>query len=118
MARKELQKALEATDEIQLTVTGRKSGRPHSNPVWFVHKGDTLYLIPVRGSDSEWYKNVLAKPTIRLATEGTEWTARARPVKDASRVREIVDALRAAHGADEVKKYYSKLDTAVEVALP
>ena len=35
--------------EITISVTGRKSGRSISNPVWFVLEGDKLYLLPVKG---------------------------------------------------------------------
>jgi hypothetical protein len=44
--------ALESSREIELTVTGRTSGREISIPVWFVQEGDKLYLVPVRGSDA------------------------------------------------------------------
>jgi len=35
--------------EINLSVTGRKSGRTISQPVWFVWDDDKVYLLPVRG---------------------------------------------------------------------
>ncbi len=35
--------------EINLTVTGRTSGRAISIPVWFVVENDKLYLLPVSG---------------------------------------------------------------------
>jgi hypothetical protein len=50
--------------EIDITVTGRKSGRAISNPVWFVVDGQKLYLLPVQGSDTQWYKNVLKNPAM------------------------------------------------------
>jgi len=51
--------ALKKDREIELTVTGRKSGKPISRPVWFVLREKELLLLPVTGTDSEWYKNVL-----------------------------------------------------------
>ena len=36
MAHAELKAALQTASEIELTVTGRRSGRDISNPVWFV----------------------------------------------------------------------------------
>ena len=42
--------------EITLTVTGRKSGRAISIPVWFVLEDRKLYLLPVTGSDTQWYR--------------------------------------------------------------
>ncbi len=48
MADEEFMKALEASPEIELTVTGRTSGREISNPLWFVWEGEKLYLVPVK----------------------------------------------------------------------
>jgi hypothetical protein len=55
--------------EITISVTGRKSGRTISRPVWFVLAGDTVFLLPVKGSETEWYKNVLHNPEIRISAE-------------------------------------------------
>jgi deazaflavin-dependent oxidoreductase (nitroreductase family) len=104
-----------STDEIEITVTGRKSGRPISNPVWFIQEGKQIYLLPVKGSDSDWYKNILKTPTMRLNDGGKEWSAEVTPITDNARVRDIVEKFRDKYGADQVKKYYSKFDVAVDV---
>ncbi len=62
----DLKDRLSRSSEITITVTGRKSGRTISNPVWFVAEDDKLYLLPVKGSDTQWYKNVLKNPSIRI----------------------------------------------------
>lgn len=62
-----LRKQLSRRNEINITVTGRKSGRAFSIPVWFIFEDDKLYLLPVEGSDTQWYKNVLKNPSIRIA---------------------------------------------------
>ena len=56
------------------------SGNKSTRPVWFVLEGRTLYLLPVQGSDSEWYKNVLKHPTVTLAAEEAKWTGKAAPI--------------------------------------
>ena len=99
--------------EINITVTGRKSGRTISIPVWFVSEDDRLYLLPVQGSDTQWYKNVLKNPSIRIEAGGAEAEVRAVPVKDATKVKSVVEKFRDKYGAKDVKKYYSKLDVAV-----
>ena len=109
--------ALKKAEEIELTVTGRISGRKTSRPVWFVEERNKVYLLPVSGSDSEWYKNVLKQPNVTLSTEEATYTAKARPITDPAKVREIVDKFRAKYGAGEVEKSYSKFDVAVEVPL-
>jgi deazaflavin-dependent oxidoreductase (nitroreductase family) len=99
--------------EINITVTGRKSGRTISIPVWFVSEDDKLYLLPVQGSDTQWYKNVLNNPTIRMDARGAEAKLKAVPITDAAQVKSVVDKFRAKYGASDVKKYYSKFDVAV-----
>jgi deazaflavin-dependent oxidoreductase (nitroreductase family) len=104
--------------EIHLTVTGRKSGRAISNPVWFVFEDDKLYLLPVQGSDTQWYKNVLRNPTIQIDARGTQAEVKVVPVSDAKQVSSVVEKFRAKYGAGDVKKYYSKFDVAVVAQIP
>jgi deazaflavin-dependent oxidoreductase (nitroreductase family) len=99
--------------ELNLTVTGRKSGRSISIPVWFVLEGEKLYLLPVQGSDSQWYKNVLAKPVIRINARGADGEFNVVPMTDPKQVSSVVDKFRVKYGAGDVKKYYSKFDVAV-----
>jgi deazaflavin-dependent oxidoreductase (nitroreductase family) len=117
MADEKFIEALDSSGEIELTVTGRRSGREISIPVWLEREGDRLYLVPVRGSDSDWYKNVLKVPTIRLTAGGAQLTARTTPITDPAKVGEILDEFRAKYGAQEVAAYYTKQDVAVEVPL-
>jgi deazaflavin-dependent oxidoreductase (nitroreductase family) len=113
-----LKERLSRSSEINISVTGRKSGRTISNPVWFVLEDDQLYLLPVRGSDTEWYKNVLKNPTIRIKSGAAEAELRAVALTDAAQVASVVEKFRKKHGANDVKKYYSKFDTAVVAEMP
>ena len=99
--------------EINITVTGRKSGRTISIPVWFVLEEDKVYLLPVQGSDTQWYKNVLNNPMIRINARSVEAEFQAVPITDATRVSSVVEKFRAKYGAKDVKKYYSKFGVAV-----
>jgi len=99
--------------EINITVTGRKSGRAISIPVWFALEDDKLYLLPVQGSDTQWYKNVLKNPRIRIDARGAEAEFQAIPITDAKQVSSVVEKFRAKYGTSDVKKYYSKFDVAV-----
>src|SRR6266446_6096808 len=103
--------------EIKISVTGRNSGRTISIPVWFVLEGEKLYLLPVQGSDTQWYKNVLRNPTIRIDARGVEEKFRAKPVTGVKAVKSVVEKFREKYGARDVKKYYSKFDVAVVVQL-
>ena len=99
--------------EINITVTGRKSGRAISIPVWFAVEDDKLYLLPVQGSDTQWYKNVLKNPRIRIDARGAEAEFQTVPTTDAKQVASVVEKFRAKYGTKDVKKYYSKFDVAV-----
>ena len=98
--------------EITITVTGRKSGRSISIPIWFVFEDPTLYMLPVQGSDTQWYKNVLKNPKIRIDARGAEAEFRAVPITDPKQVSSVVEKFREKYGAGDVKKYYSKFDVA------
>jgi deazaflavin-dependent oxidoreductase (nitroreductase family) len=104
---------LSRSRELTITVTGRKSGRLISIPIWFVLEGDTLYLLPVQGSDTQWYKNVLKNPSIRIKAGGAEADFKVVPVTDPKKVSSVVEKFRGKYGAKDVKKYYSKFDVAV-----
>ena len=107
--------ALQNATEIEITTIGRRTGRRISRPVWFVLRNGKLYLLPLRGSDTDWYRNLLRDPTIRLAASRAELTSSATPITDPGKVEEVVGAFRAKYGARDVNAYYPKTDVAVEV---
>ncbi len=103
--------------QIKISVIGRKSGRTITIPVWFVLEGNKLYLLPVQGSDTQWYRNVLRNPRIRVSARDKEAEVRATPVTDSKAVTSVVEKFREKYGARDVKKYHSKFDVAVVVEL-
>jgi hypothetical protein len=103
--------------EIKITVTGRSSGRAITIPVWFVSEDDHLYLVPVQGSDTQWFQNVLQRPVIGVDARGDKEESKATLITDAAQVKAVVDKFRDKYGANDVKKYYSKLDVAVGIKM-
>jgi len=116
MAQTDFRTALQGSNEIEITVTGRTSGRSLTYPVWFALEGEKLYLLPVRGSDTDWYKNLRKTPTIGLATKGKTFTTSARLLTDQAQIGKVLEKFRDKYGRN-VKSYYPKLDVAVEVPL-
>jgi hypothetical protein len=117
MTASELTDALQNTNEVDLTVTGRKTGRESTRPIWFVKERDRVLLLPVTGTDSNWYRNIVKTSEIQLAADGADLSATGKPIDDPTRVAEVVEKFRAKYGADQVKRYYAKQDAAVEVPL-
>jgi len=99
--------------QIKIIVIGRKSGKEISVPVWFVLEGTELRLLPVQGSETQWYKNVRKNPRIRIDARGEAAEFRAAPVTDSNAVQSVVEKFREKYGAGDVKKYYSRFDVAV-----
>jgi len=117
-AKDSLKERLARYRQLTISVTGRKSGRVISTPVWFVLEGsDILYLLPVQGSDSQWFKNVVQNPKIRISARGKKKTFQATPVTDPRVVKHVIQVFCEKYGAEDVKKYYSKFDVAVRIDL-
>ncbi|MGA9474273.1 MAG: nitroreductase/quinone reductase family protein [Terriglobales bacterium] len=111
-------KTLLARDrEVKISVIGRKSGKKISRPVWFVLDGDKLYLLPVQGSETQWYRNLLQNRVISISTRSAEGGFNGTPITDSKTVSLVVEKFRHKYGSGDVKKYYSKLDVAVVVDL-
>jgi deazaflavin-dependent oxidoreductase (nitroreductase family) len=117
MAEDAFERALEQSDEVELTTMGRRSGAAITVPVWFAREGERLYLVPVHGSESDWYQNALKTPAVRLAVGGARLDTRASAVTEQPEVQRILDRFRAKYGADDVANYYPQQDVAVLVPL-
>lgn len=118
MESSQAQKALDASQELRITVTGRRSGRERSTPVWFVREAKTVFLLPVTGSHSQWYKNVEKSKGMKISSGKLSLELAAKLVTDARRVDSVADKFRKKYGAGDVKKYYSRFDAAIELGLP
>ena len=104
MKNSELKERLSRYRQIKLSVTGRKTGKTISNPVWFVLESEKLYLLPVRGSDTQWYKNVLKNPQVRIDARGEEAEFRAQPITDSKMVKSVIEKFREKYGAGRRKE--------------
>jgi deazaflavin-dependent oxidoreductase (nitroreductase family) len=70
---------------ILLTSTGRKSGRPRTQPLLYVHDGATLYVIGSNFGQAEhpaWTANLLATPAATVAIAGERIRVEAALVED------------------------------------
>jgi deazaflavin-dependent oxidoreductase (nitroreductase family) len=115
MVDREFADALDDTREINITTVGRKTGDEITLPVWFVRQDDRLYLLPVAGSGTNWYKNVRKAGSVRVAARRAERALSATPITDPARVAEVVKAFRAKYGDRDVAAWYPHPDVAVEV---
>jgi hypothetical protein len=117
MAGEDLKNALQDAREVDLTVTGRSSGKESSRPIWFVLEGDKLLLLPVGGTASGWYRNIEKTPAVGLRADGAEYRGDAVPTEEPGTVDHVAQVFGEKYGADKVKEYYPNLNAAVEVPL-
>jgi deazaflavin-dependent oxidoreductase (nitroreductase family) len=77
----------------ELTTTGRRTGKPHAVPVWFVVDGDVIYLSTLDPT-RDWVRNAKQTPEVRLDFGGTVLAGQFRPVTDPAVDARIRQALR------------------------
>jgi len=109
----EFLEALKSRNEVELAV--KRSGKWTTRPVWFVVDGATVYLLPVYGTDTKWYKHVIANPEIELSVGGKKVHAQVRRLPDAQQLAGVINRFRSKYG--ELERYYRKLDVAIAVTL-
>ena len=87
-----VQEALEKDLVIDITTTGRKTGRPRRVEIWFHNLDGELYITGLPGSRG-WYANILADPrmTFHLKETATaDFPARATPITGVEQKRDIL----------------------------
>ena len=109
--------ALEKDREIELIVKGRKSGKDLPRPVWFALKGKELLLLPVTGTESQWFKNILEDPRVKIRANKQSFNGKLRAITEEGQVERVVKLFREKYGASDVKRYYPKLNAAASLLL-
>jgi deazaflavin-dependent oxidoreductase (nitroreductase family) len=117
MSNSEFRKALDSAQELKIAFVGRKSGKKFSTPVWFVNEGEKVYLLPVSGTTSNWYKNVLKNPKLDLQVSGAKTSAQGHPIEDKKQIEKVVELFKSKYGVSDVKNYYPRQDAAVELTV-
>jgi deazaflavin-dependent oxidoreductase (nitroreductase family) len=63
-----------------LTTTGRVSGEPREIEIWFGLDGDTLYMLAGGRERSDWVKNLIRQPEVKVRLGDRIFEGRARIV--------------------------------------
>ena len=88
-------RALEQDRTIDITTTGRKTGRPHRKEIWFLNVDGRLFITGTpRGRD--WYANLVAHPEFTFHLKQSvraDLPAVAKPIVDAPQRREIISKI-------------------------
>jgi deazaflavin-dependent oxidoreductase (nitroreductase family) len=92
---KGLTQALARDHVIDITTTGRKSGRPRRIEIWFHNLDGRLFITGLPGRRS-WYANLLANPALTFHLKGSvkaDLPARATPILEEDKRRAILSRI-------------------------
>lgn len=81
-----------------LTTTGRRSGQPRTTGVSFMPQGDHYVIFSGWGVRSDWYRNLLANPGVTIQVGNRTLRAKAVPVADPERRRDLMRQMRTRAG--------------------
>jgi len=74
---------------IELTTTGRRSGKPHTRTIWFVVSDGAIVVQAGKEGKTDWYRNLLTTPTAVVRQDDYVFRVRAKPVNDPARIEAI-----------------------------
>jgi deazaflavin-dependent oxidoreductase (nitroreductase family) len=74
---------------IELTTTGRKSGKQHARPIWFVVADGKLVVQAGKDGKVDWYQNLMKTPTATARQGDYMFRVRGRRVDEPARVEAI-----------------------------
>jgi len=74
---------------VELTTTGRKSGKPHTKPIWFVYDQGKLYLQSGKEGQTSWYQNLKKNPQMTLKIGTVTVNGKAKFINDPKETERI-----------------------------
>jgi deazaflavin-dependent oxidoreductase (nitroreductase family) len=74
---------------VEITTTGRKSGKAHTKPIWFVYDQGHLYLQSGKEGKSDWYQNLKKNPQMTLKIGTVTFQGKAKFIDDQKETERI-----------------------------
>jgi len=101
-----------------LTTVGRISGEPREIEIWFVARGNTVYMLSGNGQNSHWVMNIHTNPSVSVRVGDEEFQGVARVLEPGEEGRSIRPLLAAKYeGWEPGKPLSAWARTALPVAV-
>ena len=75
---------------LLLTTIGRKSGIPRVTPLQYEEVDGLYYLGSARGTQADWYRNILMNPQVVIQIREQKFTGSAEAVTDVGRIADFL----------------------------
>ncbi len=76
---------------LLLTTTGRKSGLPRVTPLQYEEINGCIYIGSARGTNADWYRNIVANPKVNIRVRRRQFDGAAEPVTDPGRIADFLE---------------------------
>ena len=76
---------------LVLITTGRKTGRPHRTPLQYELVDGRYYIGSARGTQADWFCNILANSDVRFELKGVEHHAYAETITDPALIADFLE---------------------------
>lgn len=74
---------------IEITTIGRKSGKPHAKPIWYVVNDGRIFVQSGKDGKTDWYRNLQKTPAVTLKADRYTFRARGRTLTDPKDVERV-----------------------------
>ena len=76
---------------LLLTTTGRRTGLPRTTPLQYEEHDGKFVVGSARGTQADWYKNVLRDPGVSVRVGNRKFEARAECTTDPARIADLLE---------------------------
>lgn len=76
---------------LLLTTTGRRSGHAHTIPLQYELVEETYFIGSARGTESDWYRNILVNPDVWIHVKSQQVPALATPITNIEHITNYLE---------------------------
>jgi len=80
-----------ASRVLVLTTIGRNSGLPRTTPLQFEEVEGVYYVASARGTQADWYRNLIACPDVEVVVGGKRFSTIAKPMTDTTQIADFLE---------------------------
>ncbi len=76
---------------LVLITIGRNSGLPRSTPLQFEEVEGVYYVASARGTQADWFRNLIACPDVEVVVGGKRFSTIAKPMTDTTQIADFLE---------------------------